>query len=332
MHPEFRPLPFLGNAHLQTVLGSLLSGPTLRYPTEERCVGLPDGDQVVLHDSVPGAWRPGAPVALLIHGLGGSHASGYMRRMARRLLPRGLRVMRMDLRGCGHGMALARRPYHGGCSQDIRAAALAIDSWCPGSPLIVIGFSLGGNIALKMAGEAVDAPVANLERLAAVSPPVDLVRCAELLALPRNRFYERHYVRGLLAQLRRRRRLRPDEPAVAFPPRTTMRHFDDLYTAPRWQFDDALHYYRSASALPHLSRIRVPTLILTARDDPFIAVEPFDDLAAPPNIELQILDRGGHLGFLGRNETGGIRWAESRMAEWVLSSARGNDTVVSDRP
>jgi predicted alpha/beta-fold hydrolase len=317
MHGEFRPLPLLGNAHVQTILGNLLSGPAVTYPTEERRVQLTDGDQLVLHDTVPGKWRPGEGIALLIHGLSGSHASGYMKRMARRLLPSGWRVVRMDLRGCGRGMALARRPYHGGCSQDVREAALEIGRWSPTSPLALIGFSLGGNISLKLAGEAAEHPLPNLKRVAAVSPPIDLTRCAELLALPRNRFYERHYVRGLVRQVRQRRLANPDEPAVDFPRRMTMRLFDDLYTAPRWQFADALHYYRSASALPYLARIGVPTLILTARDDPFIAVEPFEQFLPPPHIEVAIMSRGGHLGFLGWSGTGGIRWAEHRVAEWV---------------
>src|SRR5262245_24092122 len=135
MPREFKPLPFLGNPHVQTVLGSLFRGPRLKSPSEERRVTLADGDQLLLHDSVPLGWQSGGRVALLIHGLGGSHASGYMHRMARRLLPHGVRVVRMDLRGCGNGMALARRPYHGGCSADVRAAAEEIGRWWPSSPL-----------------------------------------------------------------------------------------------------------------------------------------------------------------------------------------------------
>ena len=95
-------------------------------------------------------------------------------------------------------------PDHGGCSDDVRAVAEEIARWCPLSPLIIVGFSLGGNIALKLAGEAADQPLPNVAALAAVSPPIDMLRCAALLASPRNRFYERHYVRGLLRQLRRR--------------------------------------------------------------------------------------------------------------------------------
>jgi predicted alpha/beta-fold hydrolase len=315
---DFRPLPFLANPHVQTVLSALWNGPPPPVADREQHVALPDGDRLVLHDRVPPRWRPGDRIALLVHGLGGSHRSGYMGRFAELLLPHGFRVVRLDLRGVGRGEALARRTYHGGCSDDVRAAAEALHRLSPESPLALIGLSLGGNIALKLAGEAADKPLPNLERVAAVSPPIDLTRCAALLALPRNRFYETHYLRALVAQVRRHGRRFPDLPLVRFPRRLTMRLFDDLCTAPRCGFADALDYYRRASALPVIPRIRVPAFILTARDDQFIDVAPFEALGAPPHVEVQVTERGGHLGFLGRDGSGGVRWAERRVVEWVL--------------
>jgi predicted alpha/beta-fold hydrolase len=316
---DFRPLPFLGNRHLQTLLGNMLRGLPFHYPTRERQVGLPDGDRVVLHDSIPTGWLRGGPIALLLHGLGGSHRSFPLQRLAGLLLPRGVRVVRMDLRGCGRGIALSRRSYHGGCSPDVRAALAELHRWSPTSPLLLAGFSLGGNIALKLAGEAPDEPVAGLTRVAALAPPIDLIRCAALLSLPHNRIYERHFVRELIRQVRRRQRLMPDLPPVRFPRRMTMRLFDDLHTAPTWGFADALDYYRRASSRPVLKRIRVPTLILTARDDPFIAVESYEGVALAEQVELRILERGGHLGFLGWDGVGGIRWAERRLADWMVA-------------
>jgi predicted alpha/beta-fold hydrolase len=310
-------LPFLGNAHVQTLLGNLLPGPLLAFPTREWLIALPDGDQLMLHDSLPLGWRPGGPIVLLLHGLGGSHRSAVLLRMAARLLPRRVRVIRMDLRGCGRGMAVARRAYHGGCSDDVRAALAAVHQGSPASPLTLVGFSLGGNIALKLAGEAAGDPVPGLDRVAALAPPIDVERCAALLDLPQNRLYNRHFVRALVSQVRRRQRLFPDLPAVRFPRRMTVRLFDELHTAPLWGFNDALDYYRRISSRPLLGRITVPTLILTARDDPFIAVESYQDLALSSSIELRIVDHGGHLGFLGWDGIGGFRWAERRLAEWV---------------
>src|SRR6202011_5033361 len=121
-------------------------------------------------------------------------------------------------------------------------------------------------------------PVPGLERVAAIAPPIDMVRCAALLALRRNRLYDLYYVRELMAQVRQRQF--PDLPRPRFPRRMTLQRFDDLWTAPLWGFADALDYYRRASALPLVPHVPVPALILTARDDPFIAVEPFEQLQA----------------------------------------------------
>jgi predicted alpha/beta-fold hydrolase len=316
---DFRPLPFLGNPHVQTLLGALLPGPRFLHATREHRVPLLDGDQLVLHDSIPAGWREGERIALLIHGLGGCHRSPHVQRLARLLMGRQVRVVRIDLRGVGHGMALARRPYHGGLSADIRAALAAMHEWSPRSPLVVVGLSLGGNLALKLAGEAANDPVPRLERVVALSPPIDFTHCAALLGSPRNRLYERCYLRHLLAQLRQRDRLFPAVSPIVFPRRMTMRLFDKLFTAPTWGFAGPDDYYRRASSLPLLERITIPSLLLTARDDPFIPVQPFEQLPQNSSLNVAILNRGGHVGFIGRDGAGGIRWAERRVAEWVLS-------------
>jgi predicted alpha/beta-fold hydrolase len=314
---DFRPFPLLGNPHVQTVLGNLLTGPDLSHPTRQRLVTLTDGDRLVLHDSVPANWRPGGRIALLVHGLGGSHRSRHLRTLARLLLPNGIRVVRIDLRGTGKGLPLARYAYHGGCSDDIRAAAAAIQAWSPTSPLTLIGISLGGNIVLKLAGETQQYPVPNLESVAALAPPVDLTRCSVLLTHPLNRLYELHFLGILMEEARRRHRYFPDTSPPRFHRTMTMRDFDDLYTAPRRGFANAEDYYRKASAVSLLPRISVPTLILTSRDDPFIAAEPFESSELPGHVQVHLERHGGHLGFLGPDGAGGIRWAERRVAEWV---------------
>ncbi len=324
---DFRPLPFLSNPHLQTVLGSLWTGAVPPFPVREHQVALPDGDRLVLHDSVPERWRDGDRIAVLVHGLGGSHNSGYMRRLTARLLPHGLRVVRLDLRGAGRGAGLARRGYHGGCSDDLRAALEHLRRDSPGSPLVLIGLSLGGNIVLKLAGEAAEQPLPGLERVAAVSAPIDLTRCAALLAEPRNRFYERHYVRALRQQACQLFTFFPDVVPVDFPRRLTLRLFDELWTAPRSGFAGADDYYRRAASLPWIPRIKVPTLLLTARDDPFIAVEPFEALRVPSHVAIHITRHGGHLGFLGPDGAGGVRWAERRVVDWVRVHVRSCATA-----
>jgi hypothetical protein len=194
-------------------------------------------------------------------------------------------------------------------------------SWSPSSPLLLLGLSLGGALVLKMAAEAADRPVPGLTRLAAISPPIDLPRCSALLALPKNRLYESNFIRDLTQAARLRQRSFPDLPPLCFPRRMTVRLFDELYTAPRSGFNDADDYYRRASCAALIPHIQMPALILTARDDPFIAVEPFEELKAPSNVLMRIVPHGGHLGFLGWDGAGGIRWAERRMVAWLLEAS-----------
>jgi uncharacterized protein len=214
-------------------------------------------------------------------------------------------------------MALARRPYHGGCSDDLRAVLRELRRWSPTSRLDVIGFSLGGNIALKLAGEAATDPVPGLGRVAAIGPPIDFLRCVQLLEQPRNRLYELHYLRQLVKQAQERLRLFPELPRVKFPRRMKLQLFDELYTAPLCGFHGAQDYYRRASSLRLVSAIKVETFVLTARDDPFVAVEAFREAKWPDCVDLHITERGGHLGFLGRDGGGGIRWAEWEVAKWI---------------
>ena len=315
---DFRPLPFLRNPHLQTVLGALVPGLDCPWPDQRRMVHLADGDALALHNNTPPGWKLGDPVALLVHGLSGSHLSSHIRRLAALLLSQRVRVVRMDLRGAGAGISLARRIYHAGRSDDIRAALEVIHSWSPTSPLLLLGVSLGGALVLKMAAEAADRPVPGLSRLAAAAPPIDLPRCCALLELPKNRIYQNNFIRDLTYEARLRQRYFPDLPPLRFPRRLTMRLFDELYTAPRSGFADAMDYYRKASCAALIPNIQLPTLILTSRDDPFIAVEPFEELKLPSNVQLRIVAHGGHIGFLGWDGSGGIRWAERRMVEWVL--------------
>jgi predicted alpha/beta-fold hydrolase len=327
---SFKPLPLLGNPHVQTLLGAILPVWPQRLPCDEREVELDDGDRLLLHDSRPDGWCDGDPIVLIVHGLSGSHASGYMVRTAALLLPHRIRVVRLDLRGAGRGMMLARRSYHAGCSGDIRTVALALHAECPRSPLSLVGFSLGGNIVLKLAGESADKPLPGLTRVAAVAPPVDLLRCSKLIAQPRNRFYEQHFVRELVGQVRERRRYFPHLRSYRFPERMSLRDFDDFYTAPQAGFVGALDYYRRSSSLPYIPRVQVPTLILTARDDPFIAVESFEKLKVPGHIGVRILPQGGHLGFLGRDGAGGIRWAERFVGSWLTQPDQPQKTLIEE--
>jgi predicted alpha/beta-fold hydrolase len=319
----FRPPPGLDNPHVQTILGRVFGGARFGRPSWRRCLRLNDGDALVYHDSAPPGWRIGERIALLLHGLGGTAASPHVGRVGRGLLARGVRVLRLNLRGAGPGAGLARRRYHGGSSDDIRAVAVDVQRWAPGSPLLLVGFSLGGNIALKLAGEAATEPVPGLARVAVLGPPIDLGRCSALLGELRNRIYDVYFMTLLLAQQRRWRRLVSGLPKYVVPRPLTMRRYDELYVAPPWGFAGADDYYQRCSSWSLIPRIPVPTLILTARDDPFIPVEPFERLKVPGHIEVRIEDRGGHLGFVGGAAAPGLTWADQCLFRWLLSGDAG---------
>lgn len=312
----FRPLLGLGNAHVQTVLGHLAPGKGFSRRSLPRTVDLEDGDLLVWHDSVPPTWRRGQPVVVLIHGMGGSHRSGYIQRTARTFWEMGYRIARVDLRGCGLGVGLARKQAHGGLSSDLRLLLCDIAAHAAGSPVVLIGFSLGGNVVLKAAGEGGLTPA--VRAVAAVAPPMDLARCSALISSPRNRVYDLFFVNDLVNKAKVREQFFPEVPAPKLRgPAKTLRGFDDCYTAPIWGFDDAADYYRRQSSLPWVERICLPTLLLTAQDDPFIAVEPFLAIKPGGAITVEIQQHGGHLGFLGSDGRGGVRWADARLAAWA---------------
>jgi predicted alpha/beta-fold hydrolase len=312
---DFQPALGMRNAHVQTVLGVLLRGSAFPHRTVRRLVSLADGDRLVLHDTQPAQWQSPQPIALLLHGIGGSHRSGPVVRLARVLYRRGIRVMRLDFRGAGAGLRLARKTYHAGCSSDIRAVLTAIHRLEPNSPIWLMAISLGGNVALKLIGEAETPP--GLTRVAVVAPPIDLAACLDRISHRTNRFYDRYFVGGLLAEARKRARVFPDNALPPLPKPMTLRLFDELLTAPRAGFRDAADYYAQSSSRQFVDRITIPTLILAARDDPFVDPAPIESLSAPACVEIRMTNHGGHVGYLGSD---GFYWGERAVAEWLTES------------
>ncbi len=306
--------PWLRNGNLQTIIGSFDQLPKER--AIRRTVTLSDGDQIVLHDDQPITWQSGQPTALLVHGLCGSHRSGYLVRIAARLNDVGVRTFRLDMRGCGAGRALARRPYHSGRSEDLRAALTSIAAWCPGSSCALVAFSLGANAALKMLGECGDRPPGGLDRAVIVSPPVDLAACVRSLQRYPARAYDRFFTRGLLSQVFSSPTLSETAARIFAHHRPTrLLDFDDAFTAPLCGFGNAATYYRQCSSAPLLPDIRVPTTIVSALDDPIVPVEPLSLVERSASTELVITNHGGHLGFLARD---GRRW----MDDFVVHSLK----------
>lgn len=320
---DFRPHPLLRTGHLQTLAGLYWPQPDVKDEACAHRVLLDDGDQIVLHDDRPAEWPTGGPTALMIHGLAGCHSSPYMCRIAAKLNLRGLRTFRMDLRGCGVGLGLARLPYHSGRSEDAAAALRKIAELCPGSPTSLIGFSLGGNITLKLLGESAEELPVNLDQAVAICPPVDLMECVQTLARGINRVYDRHFVRLLLQQVETQSRLVHNAPVLnpGRQPRGVF-DFDEAFTAPVCGFGTAANYYRLCSSAQFVPAIRVPTLILAAADDPLIPAHVFSDLKLSPSVTLQLSRSGGHLGFIGRqNGDPDRRWMDWRVVDWVTRNS-----------
>jgi uncharacterized protein len=333
--PAFRPHPLVRGGHLQTIIGSFLpsrfAADTVFYQ-----VPLPDGDAIALHDdgasgagvspavhaSRQAGSLPHNPVAILLHGLGGCHQSSYMLRCSAKLRARGVRVFRMDLRGCGDGMTLARQPLHAGRSEDAAAVLDFVSQKCPGSPIHLIGFSMGANIVLKLAGELGTAAPPHLASVLGVSPPIDLVECTRNIQRGLSRVYDRRFVRSLVRHIRHRTALVPDmlsRPLVPRPRR--LAEFDSLFTAPLAGFADVHDYYTRASSGSLLAHIAVPALIITAASDPIVPVASFERASYSPTTQLFIAPCGGHLGYVAAKSTDpDLRWLDWRVVDWVTSS------------
>ena len=328
MLPPFRAHPLLRGGHAQTVAGCYLPGLTVIERATRHVVELPDGDRIVLHEDEPdqralenGSAHNRGKVVLLVHGLGGSHRSGYLQRCMHKLTIRGIRVFRMDLRGCGAGVPLARYPVHAGRSDDVAAALEFILRRCDEPCVSMIGFSMGANMLLKLLGELGDLAPRRMAGAMAVAPPIDLLECSRRLQFGWGWLYDRAFVAGLLQAAARRRKHVPDGhhlPPTARPRR--LFEFDDIYTAPVAGYSGAEEYYQRASAGPLLPQIRVPTIILSAADDPIIPVAAFERASYSPHTKLVITPGGGHLGFIGVPKVDpDRRWLDWRIVEWVES-------------
>jgi uncharacterized protein len=261
------------------------------------------------------------PTILALHGLEGSSEAHYMRGLADKALARGFNVVRLNQRNCCGTDALSRGLYHSGLTHDpvhVIEELIARDGL---REIVVAGYSLGGNVALKLAGEYGGGAPSALRAICAVSPTMDLGRCVEALERPANRVYEWNFLRTLRARIRRKARLFPDL-YDARPLRRirTVREFDDAYTAPHHGFAGAADYYHRASALRVAGAIAVPTLVISAADDPFVPTSQFEDpaVAGNPHVSLVITPHGGHCAFLAApSETSDGYWAEEAVVEWA---------------
>jgi uncharacterized protein len=269
-------------------------------------------------------WQPRPwtrPTVLVLHGLNGSSDAHYMRGIASKAFARGMNVVRLNQRNCGDTEHLSAGLFHSGLTADaahVIRELIAVDGL---SAIAVAGYSLGGNLALKLAAEYGDDPPREVRAVAAVSPIIEIGECVKALEQPGNVLYQWNFVKDLKRRMRRKGRFWPGRFDLSKLKNVrTVREFDEAYTAPYFGFQGAEDYYHRASAMRIIDRIRIPALVITADDDPFVPSQPFRDpkVTGNPCIRVAICDHGGHCGFVGpaSGEDDGY-WAETQIVDFI---------------
>jgi predicted alpha/beta-fold hydrolase len=339
---EFESHPWLKTGHAQTIAAAFLRRKfaveageerLFRVDSETRLKGIchwqsqtPKGSRVQPNYGGQAQTRPALhhmrrdlPVVVIVHGLEGSCGSNYSWGIADKAFARGFHAVRMNQRNCGGTEKLTPTLYNSGLSGDYRAVLMNLigEGF---QQIYFVGYSMGGNLVTKMAGEfGAEAPK-ELKGVAAVCPALDLSACADALERPANFLYERHFVKALLARYRRKCELFPERYTQNGLGRIrTVREFDDEITAPHFGFRDAEEYYQAASAKKVIKQVHVPMLMMTAQDDPFVPYESFARAGVEQNPCVQFVSpkHGGHCGFISRFAGAERFWAEQRIVDFV---------------
>ncbi len=319
---HFRAHRLMGNAHVQTLFPALLRrSPGLEIRRER--LELPDGDFVDLGWSGPAA--PGAPLAVLVHGLTGDFESKYLRGTAQKLTAAGWRTVMLQLRGAGPEPNRLRKSYHQGDTADLRYLLHMLRRREPDVFLAVVGWSLGGNITLKAMGE--EGNQAPVNCAVAASVPFRLRPCVDVLRQGFARNYQNKMLNALKDQMWRKHAKVPAPPEINLQLANAAQDFiewDNAYTAPLNGFADAEDYYTRSECAPFLSMIARQTLIVHSVDDPFMdpTITPGQDALAP-QVTLELTQRGGHVGFVASGRYGWpVYWLEQRITDFLQDELR----------
>jgi uncharacterized protein len=307
--------PLFRNPHLQTIAAHFWArdGEEARFPLDRRLYRTEPGVEVLVQSQRPTGAAAGEIV--MVHGLEGSGEAAYVRGLSGAGLRAGFAVHRFHMRTCGGTEHLCGTLYHAGLTSDLLSVLRQLHQQ-EHAPTFLVGFSLGGNVVLKLAGELGEEARPLIHGVCTVSTPLDLAACAGRMARKENWIYERRFVQRMRARLLATGRYR----AADFAGLRSVRDIDEQITAPSFGFGDAANYYRTQSALRYLEGIRIPALLIQAKDDPMVPVECYRAEAARRNsqIEQYVTDHGGHLGFLGR--TPHRFWLDEAIIEWILRS------------
>jgi predicted alpha/beta-fold hydrolase len=331
---DFQPRRLMRNGHLQTVRGNYLPRVDALPLPEAQLVEVSPATENQISSQVlchchwqPEDVRSTRPTAVILHGLEGSSNSQYVIGNSNKLWNAGCNIIRMNMRNCGGTEALSPTLYHSGLSSDVLAVMTFFVSRHRLQSMSLIGYSMGGNLVLKLAGELGATPPPELRSVIGVSPALDLGPSADALHLPQNRLYELKFLHALLRRYRRKAALFPQafDPNLATGIRS-LRELDDRITALYSGFTGADDYYYRAAAARVIDQIAVPTLILQALDDPFIRIteESCRKLEANPHIKLITTHHGGHCAFLAQPDADSGYdgyWAEHTLLRFLLAHA-----------
>ena len=316
----FRPI--VSNHHILTIAGNFWPRrlDTDRYPVESKLYQTEPGVQVLVQSQQPEGEPRGDIV--LVHGLEGSGESGYMRSLSQAGLEAGFAMHRFHMRTCGGTAHLCPTLYHAGLTADLLAYIKRFDE-----PVYLAGFSLGGNVALKLTGELGEDAGRFIAATCAVSAPIDLAASAKRLGRIDNRIYERRFLRRMCDRLLATGRYKKDD----FRGIRSIFEIDDKITAPSFGFQGAEHYYATQSSNQFLDRIRIPTLIIQAQDDTFIPFESFrlPALDSHPHVTLLAPKRGGHLGFISRDKP--RFWLDAQIVGWIEKQVKSQKSKVKSQ-
>lgn len=308
----YSPPFFLFNAHLETIYPALFRRVILKGRKRER-ITTPDDDFLDLD------WYTQSSDKLVIiqHGLEGSSDRAYILGMAKAFFNDGYDVLAWNFRGCSGEVNKQLRFYHSGATDDLHTVISHAEKTNRYNAIFLIGFSLGGNVTLKYLGEDKVSPL--IKRAVAFSVPIDLYSSCKKISMPSNRIYAQRFIRSLKAKIRQKAAVMPGQLNTSLLPTIkSLVDFDNAYTAPLHGFKDAVDYYTRCSAINFLTAIKVPTLLVNTKNDPFLSSECFPSNVEPANenVTLEFPLRGGHVGFmqLGAN---GLYWSEKRALEWL---------------
>ena len=286
---------------------------------EERLFRVAEDSQLLGHCH----WREGkvrdVPVIAIVHGLEGSSESNYVLGIAEKAYQRGFHVVRLNQRNCGGTEKLTPTLYNSGMSEDYRAVFEELTELDGFTQVFFAGYSMGGKLVTKMAGEYGEAVPQALRGVCGICPAIDLAACADALQRRENYFYQRRFVNGLMARYARKAALFPQiYSRQGFGKIRSVREFDDAITGPCFGYRDAQEYYDTAGARKVIGQVQVPMLMITAQDDPFVPYESFLAALVEENPAIQFLspEHGGHCAFISRHSGAERFWAEARVVEF----------------